>query len=69
MNQFTKLNFPRKKVGSVSTHSGQDNLKKFRPKKLVKSNKSISRKKIFDQIQFFAISKLAKNQFLNWEKD
>ena len=24
-------------------------------------------KKIFDQIPFFAISKMAKNQFLNWE--
>ena len=34
-------------------------------KKLVKSNKSISRKKFFDQIHFFAISKMAKNQILN----
>ena len=34
----------------------------------MKSNKSISRKKFFDQIPFFAISKMAKNQFLNWEK-
>ena len=25
-------------------------------------------KKCFDQIQFFAISKMAKIQFLNWEK-
>ena len=30
-----------------SGHSGPENLKKSRPKKLVKSNKSISRKKIF----------------------
>ena len=37
-------------------------------KKLVKSNKSISRKKFFDQIPFFAISKKGKNQFLNQEK-
>ena len=37
-------------------------------KKLMKSNKSISRKKFFFyQIPFFAISKMAKNQFLNWE--
>ena len=36
-------------------------------KKLVKSNKSISRK-FFYQNPFFAISKMAKNQFLNWEK-
>ena len=34
--------------------------------KLVKSNKSISQKIFFDQIPFFAISKMAKNQFLNW---
>ena len=47
-------------------HSGPENLKKSRPKKLVKSNKSISRK-FFDQIPFFAISNMAKNQFLNWE--
>ena len=33
----------------------------------VQSNKSISRI-FFDQIPFFAISKMAKNQFLNWEK-
>ena len=36
-------------------------------KKLVKSNKSISRN-FFDQIPFFAISKMAKNEFLNWKK-
>ena len=33
----------------------------------MKSNKSISQKFFFDQIQFFAISKMAKNQFLNWK--
>ena len=49
-------------------HCGPENLKKSRPKKLVKSNKSISRN-FFDQIQFFAISKMAKNHFLNWEKN
>ena len=38
-------------------------------KKLVKSNtKSISRIFFYDQNQFYAISKMAKNQFLNWEK-
>ena len=35
--------------------------------KFVKSNKSISRK-IFGQIAFFAISKIAKDQFLNFKK-
>jgi len=52
----------------IPPHSGAENLKKSRPKKLVKSNKSISRKNFFDQNQFFAISKMAKNPFLNWEK-
>ena len=33
----------------------------------MKSNKSISRN-FFDQIPFFAISNMAKNQFLNWGK-
>ena len=47
---------------------GQKIKKKSRPKKLVKSNKSISRKKFFDQIPFFAIPKVGKNQFLNWAK-
>ena len=42
--------------------------KKVRTKKLVKSNKAISRKKILTKIHFFATSKIAKNQFLNWEK-
>ena len=28
----------------------------------------IHEKIFFDQIPFFAISKMAKNQFLNWEK-
>ena len=48
------------------THSGSENLKKSRPKKLVKSNKSISRN-FYWKNSFFAISKIAKNQFLNWE--
>ena len=43
--------------GAQQSHSGTENLKKSRPKKLVKSNKSIS-----------LISKMAKNQFLNWDK-
>ena len=38
-----------------------EKLKESRPKKLVKSNKSISQKIFFDQIPFFAISKMAKN--------
>ena len=41
---------------------------KFREVKLVKSNKSISREIFFHQIPFFAISNMAKNQFLNREK-
>ena len=40
------------------THSWPKNLKKSKPKKLMKSNKSISRF-FFYQIPFFAISKMA----------
>ena len=50
---------------SFRRHIGPENLKKSRPKKLVTSNESISRKNFFDQIPFFAISKMAKNQFFN----
>ena len=49
-------------------HRGPENFKKSKPKKLVKSNKSISWKNFPDRIPFFDISKMAKNQFLNWEK-
>ena len=48
--------------------SGPENLKKSRPKKFVKSIKINFTKKIIGQIPFFAISKMAKNQILNWEK-
>ena len=41
-------------------HSGPENFQKYRPKKFVISNKSISRKKFFDKNPFFAISKMAK---------
>ena len=34
----------------------------------MKTNKSISRKIFFDHIPFFAISKMAKKNFLKWEK-
>ena len=49
-------------------HRGPENFKKFRAKKLVKSNKWISQKFFFYQSPLFAISKMAKNPFLNWEK-
>ena len=49
-------------------HSGPENFKKSRPKKLVKSNKPISRNFFFTKYHFFAISKMAKNQFLKEEK-
>ena len=42
-------------------HGGPENLKKSSPKKLVKSNKSISQKKFFDQNPFFL-------QFQKWSK-
>ena len=55
-------------IASSRPHSGSEDLKKSRPKTLVKSNKSISRKTFLTKLHFFAISKMAKNQFLNWEK-
>ena len=45
----------------ICLHSGPENLKESRPKKLVKSNKSISRKKIF-------LTKIHFLQFQKWPK-
>ena len=61
------MEYNRTKEAANMLHNGPENFKKSKPKKLVKSNKSISRKN-FDQISFFAISKMAKIQFLSWEK-
>ena len=47
----------------IHSGPGQKIFKKSRPKKLVKSNKSILRKNFFDQNPFFAIAKMAKNLF------
>ena len=44
--------------------SGPENIKKSRPKKLVKSNNQFH-EFFLDQMPFFAISKMAKNGFLN----
>ena len=63
-----RWNFINFKVRPGPTTVGQKIKKKSRSKKLVKSNNSISRKNFFDQFAFFAISKMAKYQFLNWEK-
>ena len=52
----------------IVQHTVGQKIKKIQAKKLVKSNKSISHKKSFYQIPYFAISKMAKNQFLNWGK-
>ena len=47
---------------------GPENLKKSRPKKLVKSNKSISSNYFLTKFHFLQFLKyIAKNQFLNWE--
>ena len=43
-------------------------LKKVQAKKTREIKKINSSKIVFDQIPFFAISKITKNQFLNWEK-
>ena len=45
-----------------NTHSGQENLKKSRPKKLVES------KNLLTKIHFLQFQNLAKIRFLNWEK-
>ena len=52
---------PKQPERDFALNTGPENLTKSRTKKLVKSNKSIS------QNPFFAISKMAKNQFLRWE--
>ena len=60
VHRFSRTFFKKKSKKTKSVKKGA----KF---KKVQSNKSISRN-FFDQIPFFAISKMAKNQFLNWEK-
>ena len=52
----------------IQSHSEPENLKKSRPKKLMKSNTSNSWIIFLTKLHFSAISKMAKNQFLNWEK-
>ena len=49
-------------------HSGPENLKKSRPKKLVKSNKTISRKMFFNQIPFFCNFKNGQKSIFEMEK-
>ena len=66
---FKKSGTNKRKLGMHSQrHSGPENFKKSIPKKLVKSNKSISRKNFLTNFKFFAITEMAINQFLNWEK-
>ena len=64
MQQFLDIESGRKKTQPTYTQQWA------RAKKtLMKSNKSISRKKtFFYQIPFIAISKMTKNQFFNWKK-
>ena len=45
---------------SCTWHSGPENLKKSRPKKLVKSNKSISRKNFLAKFHFLQLQKWPK---------
>ena len=66
-NRILKTTEMRKRARAGGAQRARK-FKKVQAKKLVKSNKSISRKNFFDQNSFFAISKMAKNQFLNWEK-
>ena len=62
-----KLDAVTRKIQTFVTTVGQK-IKKVQAKKLVKSNKSISRNFVLDKFHYYAISKMAKNQFLNWEK-
>ena len=48
-------------------HSRPENIKKVQAKKTCEK-KNQFHEIFFDQIPFFAISKMAKNQFLNWEE-
>ena len=60
---------PPLRLGKHCPHEQCDpeNLKS--PGQKILSNKiNQFHEKFFDQIPFFAISKMAKNQFLNWEK-
>ena len=53
----------------MQMHSiGQKNLKSPGQKKTRQIKYINFTTNFFDQIQFFAMSKMAKNQFLNWEK-
>ena len=55
---FTLLKFILE--SNLKSHSGQENLKKSRPKKkLMKLKKTISRKFFFDQIPLLAVSEMA----------
>ena len=67
--QFFSFSFCQKKCtlkkNDLMMHSVK---KKPRPKKIVKSNKSISWKFFLTNFHFFAISKMAKYQFLLQEK-
>ena len=49
-------------------HSGPENLKKSRPKKLVKSHKSISRKNFLAKFHFFQFQKWPKINFWTGKK-
>ncbi len=67
MANFKKWSIQEGEEVEQHMHSRPEILKKFRPKKVVKPNKTISQV-FLGQIQFFAILKMAKIQFLNWEK-
>ena len=64
---FLKLNFVSD-FSSLSLYSGPEILKKSRPKKLVKSNKSISRNFFFGQIAFFCNFKNSQKSILQLGK-
>ena len=63
-----RICFEKKNQTSIFWHySGVRKLKKSRPKNSWNQINQFHEKKFSTKIHFFAISKMAKNQFLNWE--
>ena len=67
----TLYHFHRKKIVKNHfplPHSGQENLKQSRPKKLVTLNKSISRIFLWSKYHFLHFQKWSKINYWTWEK-
>ena len=67
-SRFHDFKRKSKKIIITLLHRSPESLKKYRPKNLMQSNKPIAQFFFLYQNLFFAISNMAKNQFLNWKK-